>query len=181
MKIYLAVENVAVNFLFRSYVILNFIATIVTSSANFYNELTQGVSTASISKTMKGVSPTQCLLRCRRSKECKYAAMRQLNGTVKSKECLQLRDIDGGKVEVTLLKETLLEEILIPGKPRHTVKCFLILTLIFEAIFYNYSKKVLNSSFKRYDNTTVARNQIQNFQIFDGYLNLIIIFQRCEH
>ena len=100
---------VAILFWLRSYIFLDLIVVMVRSSG-FYNELKMSVSTSSIAKTMKGLSPTTCLSRCRRSKNCLHAALRKLNETTTTTECLQLTDIGAGEIELTLLKE-----ILIPG------------------------------------------------------------------
>ena len=142
---------VAILFWFRSYILLNLIVVMVRSSG-FYNELKMSVSTSSIAKTMKGLTPTTCLSRCRRSKNCLHAALRKLNRTTTATECLQLTDIGAGEIELTLLKE-----ILIPG----TLLCSLKRTTLLASDSKNYSSITISGPWK--ERSTITKFLIKRF------------------
>ena len=82
------------------------VATIINTleSGNFSEESVTVVSNSTVLKRLDRLSPVSCLLRCRRNKECKMAAMID-------SECLLLRDgtasenEGNGTLRVTLLRE----------------------------------------------------------------------------
>ena len=73
--------------------------------ANFYIEESQNVMLSSIIKELSGVSKAVCALRCKRSNECKKAAIQRKG---QYNVCLHLKRPDtekGEKVTVTVLEE----------------------------------------------------------------------------
>ena len=70
---------------------------------NFYDVIPMKVSLDSIVKTLSGVPATTCLSICRRSNDCRHAALQKGQGDTSN--CLQLKNTDPGDVQIELLRE----------------------------------------------------------------------------
>ena len=78
----------------------------VTKAKSFYEEQDTEVSEQAVLNRWKGLSPTTCLLRCRRNKDCQVAALTEF-------ECLCLKNETNAKdgdensvgIQVKLLRD----------------------------------------------------------------------------